>query len=159
MNNRFSKVVVLAVSATLGACYIWYMSDKNKPSTMPTENAAEKQVQTETPNEQRTVLHPTVTDEEVKRARESMLKSSKSGLIMSDDQIRAMLETQKKNSLLPSTKNPTRLVSPEDIKQAVEPPKNLLPSSKMAPAFDSEDVKVTRDTIDDFLNKRANEKK
>ncbi len=159
MSNHFSKVVVLAVSVTLGSCYIWYMSEKDKPSAMPTENAAEKQVQTDTPNEQRTVVHPTVTDEEVKRARESMLRSSKSGLIMSDDQIRAMLESQKKNSLMHSSKS-LRAFSFEEIKQAVEePPKRLLPSSKMAPAFDSGDLEITRDNIDDFINKRANEKK
>ena len=40
----------------------------------------------------------TVTDEEVKRMREAMLSTSKSGKVMSDDQIREMLEERKKES-------------------------------------------------------------
>lgn len=58
----------------------------------------------------------TVTDEEVKKMRESMLSTSKSGRIMSDDKIREMLEGQKREKA--------------KAKAQAIPEQNLLRSSK-----------------------------
>jgi len=67
---------------------------------------------------------PKVTDEEVKRTRDMMMSTSKSGRIMSDDQIREMLENQKK----------------EALKQKTDP--HLMPSSKSfsGPIFEPKEL-------------------
>jgi hypothetical protein len=75
---------------------------------------------------------PPVTEEEVKTVRDAMLSTSKSGVIMSDQAIREMLERQKKAfpgekdgrnpeaDLIPSSKNPVRLIEPKELRKLVE---------------------------------------
>jgi hypothetical protein len=73
-------------------------------------------------------IAPTVTEEEVKRKRDAMLSTSKSGVIMSDDKIREMLENEKKEelkykknpNLIPSSKSPIRLLEPQDVERIIE---------------------------------------
>lgn len=62
----------------------------------------------------------TVTDEEVKKMRDSMLSTSKSGIIMSDDKIRELLENQKKVKLMPSSKSLDAVLVPLDLRGIVE---------------------------------------
>ena len=65
---------------------------------------------------------PKVTDEEVKKTRDAMMSTSKSGRIMSDDQIRKMLEDQKN----------------EESKVKEKP--HLMHSSKSGPAMGINDL-------------------
>jgi hypothetical protein len=80
---------------------------------------------------------PKVTDEEVKRMRDMMMSTSKSGRIMSDDKIREMLEDLKKEELKP------------------KPDPHLIPSSKvmiMEPIFDFK-------TLEKIIENKKEEKK
>jgi hypothetical protein len=86
-----------------------------------------------------------VTDEEVKRTRDMMMSTSKSGRIMSDEKIREMLEQQKKEELeykkdrklMPSSKSIDAILKPKDVKEIIEGDESgsrqepkLIPSSK-----------------------------
>jgi hypothetical protein len=83
--------------------------------------------------EQETFVYE-VTDEEVKRTRDMMLSTSKSGIIMSDDKIREMLEAQRKErKLMPSSKSIDAILKPKDVEEMVEgrePRIKLIPSTK-----------------------------
>lgn len=62
-----------------------------------------------------------VTDEEVKRTRDMMMLGSKSGRVMSDEEIRKMLENQKKpRKLMPSSKSIDAILRPDDVKEVIE---------------------------------------
>lgn len=71
---------------------------------------------------------PKVTDEEVKRTRDMMMSTSKSGIIMSDDKIREMLEDQKKEELnqkskphlMPSSKSIDAILRVKDVEEIIE---------------------------------------
>jgi hypothetical protein len=115
MKNTLVKALVLLFSIAAVSCFVWNASQRNKGATAdaakPASAAAEQK--------------PTVTDEEVKAARETMLRSSKSGRIMSEEDTRKMLEDrleQRKNAapkaedLAPSSKV-MRIVSPDGLKE------------------------------------------
>lgn len=114
MKNTLGKVLVLFFSIAALSCFVWKASQRNKEAAAdaakPVNAVAEKK--------------PTVTDEEVKAARETMLRSSKSGIIMSEEDTRKMLEERleqkktpapKAENLAPSSKV-MRIVSPDEIK-------------------------------------------
>jgi hypothetical protein len=111
---------------------------------------------------------PKVTDEEVKRTRDAMLSTSKSGRVMSDDKIREMLEGQKKEALkqksdphlMSSSKKIDSLLLAKDLKKIVEGEKKeskeeviLIPSSKSPiRLLDPKDVEqIVEDGKSDFV--------
>jgi hypothetical protein len=115
MKNTLGKVLVLFFSIAALSCFVWKASQRNKEAAAdaakPVNAVAEKK--------------PTVTDEEVKAARETMLRSSKSGIIMSEEDTRKMLEERleqkktpapKAENLAPSSKV-MRIVSPDGLKE------------------------------------------
>lgn len=114
MKNTLVKALVLFFSIAAVSCFVWNASQRYKGATADAAkpaSAAAKQ-------------KPTVSDEEVKAARETMLRSSKSGRIMSEEDTRKMLEErleQRKNAapkaedLAPSSKV-MRIVSPDEVK-------------------------------------------
>lgn len=135
--KRLPSALVLVFSISAAGIYVWKSSQKNPPSpvsqkvaeankTLPpvmAENTAEPQI--------------IVSDEEVRNAREMMMKSSKSGLIMDEEDVRQMLEKQKQEEmkrngnhtqrvapkpeeLAPSSKNPGRAVTREELHRALE---------------------------------------
>lgn len=69
-----------------------------------------------------------VTDEDVTKMREVMLSTSKSGRVMSDDQIREMLEDRKKvepkhekeQRFMPSSKSIDAVLRPEDVEKIIK---------------------------------------
>ena len=116
MKSRVLKALVLLVSASLAGTYIWRASNRTPPPEEITEPA---------PPAGANVV---VTDEEMDAMRDSLMSSSKSGIIASDEDIRKMLEEAKRagtmdeeaaepSELLPSTKNPGRAVDREDIEK------------------------------------------
>ncbi|MFM2170987.1 MAG: hypothetical protein RI957_1216 [Verrucomicrobiota bacterium] len=124
VKNTLSKCLVLLFSIAAASCFVWKASQRNKGP------AADAGKSIRAADEQK----PMVTDEEVRAARETMLRSSKSGIIMSEEDTRKMLEEQleqrgnpapQAEDLAPSSKV-MRIVSPEEIKEVQK--KNLLPS-------------------------------
>ena len=116
MKSRILKALVLLVSASLAGAYIWRASNKDIQPVGPTAPV---------PPAGANVV---VTDEEVAAMRDSLMSSSKSGIIASEEDIRKMLEEAKRagnkddeaaepNELLPSTKNPGRAVDREDVEK------------------------------------------
>ena len=126
--RRLLPGIVLLFSLSAAAVYVWKSSQKEK--LIPT---VEKNVEDKTKGD---LVEPkiVVTDEEVRATRELMLSSSKSGLIMSEEDVRKMLEEKKKaeiegppvplapdvNDLAPSSKNPNRAITRDDIKKILE---------------------------------------
>jgi hypothetical protein len=115
MKKTLVKALVLLFSIAAVSCFVWNASQRNKgaaaDAAKPVNTAAEKK--------------PTVTDAEVKAARETMLRSSKSGRIMSEEDTRKMLEERleqkktpapKAEDLAPSSKV-MRIVSPDGLKE------------------------------------------
>ncbi len=166
MKSQPLKLFVLLFSIAAAAVFVWFSSKKKpdepaKPALVtsaPDEPDAESGFAVPMPG---TMPARVVTDDEVRAQRELMLSSSKSGIIMNDQDIRRMLEVQpptaQQDALLGSTKNPSRLLKSEDVKQLVEPlvdnkpneqeatpvnPSTLMPSSKhLDVIFRREDVK------------------
>lgn len=116
-----------------------------------------------------------VTDEEVKRTRDMMMSTSKSGKIMSDDKIREMLEDRKKEELklkkeqklMPSSKSIDAILSRRDVQEIIESSKtenqqepNLIPSSKNpSRLLDPKEVeKIIERSAFDFVKPQEPEK-
>lgn len=126
--KRLLPAVVLVFSLSAMGVYVWKSSQKGKVT------AAEEKATTDP--SQGDFLEPKiiVTDEEVRATRDVMMSTSKSGLIMSEEDVRKMLEEQKKaakagtlvptvpdtDDLAPSSKNPGRAISPEELKEQIE---------------------------------------
>ena len=126
--KRLLPAIVLVFSLSAMGLYVWKSSQKGKVT------AAEEKATTDA--RQGDFLEPKiiVTDEEVRATRDAMMSTSKSGLIMSEEDIRKMLEEEKKaekagppvpavpdaDDLAPSSKNPGRAISPEQLKEQIE---------------------------------------
>ena len=127
--KRILPVAVLLFSLSAAGVYVWKSSQKDK--VMPA-----KQEATADPS-QGDFVEPKiiVTDEEVRARREAMMSTSKSGIIMSEEDVRKMLEEQKKaaqknhqlfptvpdaDDLAPSSKSPGRAISPEELRKQIE---------------------------------------
>jgi hypothetical protein len=126
--KRLLPAIVLVFSLSAMGLYVWKSSQKGKVT------AAEEKATTDA--SQGDFLEPKiiVTDEEVRATRDAMMSTSKSGLIMSEEDIRKMLEEEKKaekagptvpavpdaDDLAPSSKNPGRAISPEQLKEQIE---------------------------------------
>lgn len=126
--KRLLPVLVLIFSLSAAGVYVWKSSQKKQE--IP---AVHDTVDDKTKGD---FVDPkiVVTDEEVRATRELMLSSSKSGLIMSEEDIRKMLEEKKKaekegppsppapdaHNLAPSSKNPSRVIPPGELKQFME---------------------------------------
>jgi hypothetical protein len=126
MKNTLAKALVLLFSIAAVSCFVWNASQRNKgavaDAAKPVSGAAEKK--------------PTVTDEEVKAARETMLRSSKSGIIMSEEDTRKMLEERLEQKKTPAPKA-----------------EDLAPSSKVMRMIDSEELKeLKRQDIEQKAN-------
>lgn len=128
--KRILPVAVLLFSLSAAGVYVWKSSQKEKviPATEKTVAADLSQADVV---EQKIV----VTDEEVRARREAMMSTSKSGIIMSEEDVRKMLEEQKKaaqknhplfptvpdaDDLAPSSKSPGRAISPEELRKQIE---------------------------------------
>jgi hypothetical protein len=161
MKNTLGKVLVLLFSIVAACCFVWNASQRNKGAAVdaakPVSVAAEQK--------------PRVTDEEVKAARETMLRSSKSGIIMSEEDTRKMLEEQleqrknrapKAEDLAPSSKV-MRIVSPDGLRELtreeVEESLNqtnhhaskaeeLAPSSKVMRIVSPDEIKEVQKKLD-----------
>lgn len=86
MKTKLLKIPVLLFTVSAAGMYVWHASRKN--AVPPAEPAATNDFTSPMPGGR------VVTDEEVRATREKMLKSSKSGLVMNDEDIRRMLESQ-----------------------------------------------------------------
>jgi hypothetical protein len=108
--------VLFSVSAA--AAYVWHASHKQSRKTTP---AAVVEENGPTPA-------PLVMDEEVRVTKESMLSTSKSGIIMQDSDIRKMLDDQKtaaarqeqERLLMPSSKSIEAMLSGSESKDIIE---------------------------------------
>jgi hypothetical protein len=160
MKHPLLKIPVVLFSISAAAAYVWHASQKNSTEPAPAASAG---VAVEA--EANDFSSPqVVTEDEIRAVRESMLSTSKSGIIMKDDDIRELLETQKSagfepkpsppgSVFIPSTKNPSRIIPPSVLKNLIENngeppapnnplPQNLAPSSKsLSPVFSSPDLK------------------
>ncbi|MFM7183004.1 MAG: hypothetical protein ACKO2G_16290 [Verrucomicrobiales bacterium] len=123
MPNPATKFAVLVLSLGLGAACIWNAHRGSRPVAPVTGT----QTSAPAPAEKAA----TVTDEEVANHRDMLLRSSKSGIIMSDAAIRTMLEerkragatregTQQLQYLIPSSKNPASVLNPAELKNLQE---------------------------------------
>lgn len=126
--KRLLPGIVLLFSLSVAAVYVWKSSQKDKVIPAVQENVDDKS--------KGDFVEPkiVVTDEEVRATRELMLSSSKSGLIMSEEDVRKMLEEKKKaekegppvppapdaDDLAPSSKNPSRVIPSGELKQFME---------------------------------------
>ena len=137
MNNNLVKGVVLALSITACGAYIWNAS-RNGPSPAPTPTPAP-------PGKESAAANPfgegdvktTVTDEEVKRTRDNMLFSSKSGVVMSEADVRKMLEEEKQMQANdPPEPEPT--VTDQQVREIRE---RMMTSSKSGRIMSEEDVR------------------
>jgi hypothetical protein len=160
MKHPLLTIPVVLFSISAAAAYVWHASQRNSTEPAPA-TAAEVAVEAEANDFSSPLV---VTDDEVRAVRESMLSTSKSGRIMKDDDIRKLLEAQKSAGMelkasppgsvfIPSTKNPSRIIPPSDLKNLIENngepsapnhplPQNLAPSSKsFSPVFPSPDLK------------------
>ncbi len=125
MKSPIVKVLVLIVSLGLAGGYVWKTTRGKDGDTNSAAGKSTNQVNDKSPGEP----DVTVSDEEVANYRNArMMYSSKSGLIMSDEDIREMIEKQKRLELsmdevpadapihlAPSSKSPLRFLNPSDI--------------------------------------------
>jgi hypothetical protein len=135
--KRLLSALVLVFSLSAAGVYVWKFSQKNAPTPTPPEVV--KDNETLPPLMAENAAEPSiiVTDEEVRATRERMLSSSKSGLVMSEEDVRKMLEKRKKEEmkgaenplqklapeaedLVPSTKSPGRAITPEGLRRGVD---------------------------------------
>jgi hypothetical protein len=157
MKNRLMKFLVLFFSIAAVSAYVWHATQRKQPAVTHShpesqenhnglmlsssksaafllqEDAKEilgnqpKEVTLPTP-----VEAPVISDEEVKRVRDNMLRSSKSGMVMSEEDVRKMLEKRAESpqnppgagELAPSSKS-MRIASPEEVKELAEKVKQL----------------------------------
>ena len=179
MNIRILRVCVLLVSISAASVLVWNATRDQKPKqTQEEKKISPKKMQGSSKVReiigadvieeitQETEL-PIVTDEEVKNTREAMLSTSKSGRVMSDDQIREMLENRKKFELkhekeqrfMPSSKSIDAVLRRNDVEGLIEGGETeeklpLIPSSKNpSHLIDPEEVeKVIKRDASDFIN-------
>ncbi len=154
---------MLLVSISAASVLVWNATRDQKPKQAEEDKISPKKMQGS--SKMKTVITADiietmetdyiVTDEEVKRTRDMMLSTSKSGRVMSDDKIREMLEEQKKEelkhktqkNLIPSSKSMDPILTPIDIKDFiegndVEKKAPLMHSSKapLGPLIDQKDL-------------------
>lgn len=161
MKLQILRVCVLLVSISAASVLVWNATRDQKPK----ENRKDEVISQESmlgsskskavgvdlfEFEQETYVYE-VTDEEVKRTREAMLSTSKSGRVMSDDQIREMLEERKKEKkLMPSSKSIDAILRPEDVGKLIQGSKtdkksdSFMHSSKapLGPLIDQKDLET-----------------
>ena len=160
MKNRLMKFLVLFFSITAVSAYVWHASQRKQTTALQstpdnTENVdglilsgskSAAAVRLEDVKELKQIFKdqkeqaplpapveaPVISDEEVKRVRDNMLRSSKSGLVMSEEDVRKMLEKRAESpqnppgagELAPSSKS-MRIASPEEVKELAEKVKQL----------------------------------
>lgn len=140
MKSTPLKYLVLLVSVSAAGVLIWNATrntsaekkekDLNGPEQLQASSKSAAIISSNNINE--IIDQPAkqvVTDEDVKKTREMMMRSSKSGMIMSNEAIREMLEKQaeekptvmpqapEESNLIPSTKNPGRVITREEIEK------------------------------------------
>ena len=152
MKNRLTKFLVLLFSIAGVSAYVWHAAQReNQPSPPPIAENEQSQEplmlsgsksaaildseetkvllgnQPVQSTKSEPVEKPRVTDEEVKEVRDNMLRSSKSGMVMSEEDVRKMLEKRAESPqnppgaevLVPSSKS-MRIASPEEVKELAE---------------------------------------
>lgn len=129
--KRLLPVVVLLFSLSAAGVYVWKSSQKKTEIPAVKESVVDKDLNDFGQPE------IVVTDEEVRATRDAMMSTSKSGIIMSEEDVRKMLEERKKgerdapinpimpempdvDDLAPSSKNPGRAISPEELRKQIE---------------------------------------
>jgi hypothetical protein len=121
MKATLMKILVIAIAVTGMGCYVWNANRKQQDAA---KEAPVPAVTLEsTPSSDKPF---TVTDDEVRAKRNAMMSSSKLGTIMSENDIRKMLENQKReelqhkaNALAPSSKS-AEVLNFKEVKQAFE---------------------------------------
>ena len=118
--RRTLAAFVLLFSLSAAGVYVWKSSKKKTVPDPSQEHTTKPRI--------------LVSDEEVHAMRDAMLSTSKSGMIMSDSEIRRMLESQKNNEeyelfpkakpdthdLVPSSKTRIFLIPKEQLKKEFE---------------------------------------
>jgi hypothetical protein len=145
MKIQILRACVLMVSISAASVLVWNATRDQKPEEVEEKQEEDKispkkmqgsskarvvidpeniiEITQEETGESQKTPHSdsTVTDEEVKRMREAMLSTSKSGKVMSDDQIREMLEERKKEiKLMPSSKVSSAILRSKDLEEMIE---------------------------------------
>lgn len=144
MKIQIFRVFVLVVSISAASVLVWNAARDKKSKQVQKEGVISPSSMQGSSKSKAVGLdifefveEPAVTavaDEEVEKTRNAMLSTSKSGIIMSDDEIREMLEAQKKErKLMPSSKSIDAILKPKDVEEMVEgrePRIKLIPSTK-----------------------------
>lgn len=134
--KRVLPVLVLVFSVSAAGFYVWKSSQRNAPA--PEEKTAPATIPgIPATKESMGVMNEaetTISDEEVRVTRESMMRSTKVALMITEEEVRERLKAQRKagipnphfpaqpqvDDLAPSTKNPSRAVTRDDIKKLLE---------------------------------------
>lgn len=133
--KRVLPLLVLAFSVSAAGLYVWKSSQRNAPT--PEEKSAPATIPgIPSTAESEGVLTPetTISDEEVRVTLEAMMGSTKVSLMITEEDVRERLKAQRKagipnphypvqprvDNLAPSTKNPSRAVTRDDIKKLLE---------------------------------------
>lgn len=175
MNHPLLKILVVLFSISAAAAYVWHASQKRPtvPAQVESMTTAGKADQDDSP------FAPVVTDEEVRVMKESMLSTSKSGIIMRDGDIRKMLEAQRAAGsetkplpqgagLIPSSKSATSIIPPSDLKDLIEKKRQQTPSApepspnkpspqNLAPSSKSIDAILTASDLKKLVDKTKQE--
>ncbi len=126
MKATFMKLLVIAIAITGMGCYVWNANRKqqeavkNTPPPAATTPPATKKSK---PLSEKPVV---VTDEEVKASRNAMMRSSKFGGAISEEDVREMLENQKREELQPKAKDlapsskQMQLIEPDEVEQLID---------------------------------------
>ena len=129
--KRLLPIVVLLFSLSAAGVYVWKSSQKKTEIPAVKESVVDKDLNDFGQPE------IVVTDEEVRATRDAMMSTSKSGIIMSEEDVRKMLEERKKaerdapinplmpempdvDDLAPSSKSPGRAISPAELRNQIE---------------------------------------
>ncbi len=160
MKNRLMKFLVLFFSIAAVSAYVWHATQRKQPAVTHSHPESQENhnglmlsgsksaaaVRLEDVKELKQIFKdqkeqaplpapveaPVISDEEVKRVRDNMLRSSKSGMVMSEEDVRKMLEKKAESpqnppgagELAPSSKS-MRIASPEEVKELAEKLKQL----------------------------------
>jgi hypothetical protein len=126
MKATLIKILVIAIAVTGMGCYVWNANRKQQDADKESTTPAMTPSPMETKSKPLSGKPLEVTDQEVQASRNAMMRSSKFGGAISEEDVRDMLENQKRkelqqnaNNLAPSSKSRV-LINPQEIKQVIE---------------------------------------
>ncbi|MGJ8634753.1 MAG: hypothetical protein ACSHX7_12620 [Luteolibacter sp.] len=110
MSNRLLRVIVLLLSITAAGTYVWFCSQPDKPFAPdfpPEETVTEiENSSSATEEEVKTAMLPSsksIQMIDLERTKEFMMSSSKIGIVMSDEDVRKLLEEKAEEKPLAPT--------------------------------------------------------